>query len=98
MTQPTVAGDVFETRNVLGNLPAELTLDDVVLVEQGRHAGQFVLVQITGVAQRVDARLMAQFAGNPRPDAVEILQRIDRLLFRGDVDAEQTGHVRNPEQ
>ena len=98
MTQPTVAGNVFETGNVLGNLPAELTFNDVVLVEQGRHAGQFVLVEITGVAQRVDARLMAQLAGNPRPDAVKILQRIDRLFFRGDVDAEQTGHVRNPEQ
>ena len=97
MTQATVASDVFQAGNILGNLPAQLPLDHVILIEEGGHAGQFVFVEITCIGERINPSLMAQFASHTRPHAIKILKRIDGLLFRRDVDAEQTRHVRNPE-
>jgi hypothetical protein len=92
MTKATVAGDVFEPRNALGHLPPQLPLHDVVLVEERGQAGQFVFVEFTGRAQRIDSSLMAQFASDPRANAIEILQGVDRLFLRGNVDAEKPGH------
>ena len=82
----------------MGNLPSQLSFDHIILVEESGHSGKFVLMQVTGLAQRVHAGLVAEFASDARPHSVQILQGIDRLFFRRDVNAEQTGHVRNPEQ
>ena len=67
-----------QPRDVLGHLPAKLTFDRVVLVQQRRHARDFVFAQFAGAGLRIDARLVAQLAGNLRADAVQVRQRNDR--------------------
>ena len=74
------------------HLTAQLPLDDVVLVHEGRQASQLILVKILRDSLRIDAGLVAQLASHLRTDAVEVLERIKRLLLRRNVDAEQTGH------
>jgi hypothetical protein len=92
MPQPPITADVLEPRNVRRHLAAQLPLDGVVLVEQGREPSEFVLVEIAGIGKRIDSGLVAEFACDPRPHAVQVLQGVDRLLFGRDVDAHQTRH------
>ncbi len=65
-------------RNVLGHLPAKLTFDDVILVQQRGEPRDFVFAQFARVRLRIDARLVAQLAGRLRADAVQVRQRDDR--------------------
>ena len=98
MTNAAVAANILETGDVLRYLTAQLTLDDVILVHEGRQTGEFILVKVAGDAFGIDAGLVAQLSRNSRTDSIQILQGVDRLLFGGDVDTEETGHGGNPEK
>ena len=56
------------------------------------ETGELILVQISGDGLGINPGLMAQLASHPRPHTVEILERVDGSLLRGNVDAEQTRH------
>src|SRR5690348_13745840 len=58
--QAPVAADVAEPGDVLLHLPAELTLDHVLVVQQVRQPGQLVLVQVASPLLGVDGRLLAE--------------------------------------
>src|SRR5207237_440484 len=74
-------------------LATQGALDDVVAVEDGGQAGQFVVGQFLGLALRVDAGLLAQAQGQCRADALEVTQRDVRRLVVGNVNAQDTRHV-----
>ena len=92
MTNTPIAADVFQPGDVLGNLATELTLDDVVFVHEGSQPGQLILMKILRDPLGINPGFVAQLAGHPRANAVEVLERIKRLLLRRNVDAEETGH------
>ena len=48
--------DVLEPRDVLRDLPPQLPLDGVILVQQRRQPGDFVFVQVAGLGLRVRRR------------------------------------------
>ena len=75
--------------------PTQLAFADVIFVEQGSQAGQFVLLEIPGLSKRIDARLMAKLPRHPWPNAVEVLQGVNRLLLRRNVDSEKAWHNRS---
>ena len=74
------------------NLPTQLTFDRVVLVEQRGHAGDFVFVQVAGLGLRIDARLVAQLAGDFGPTPYKYVQRDDRRTIVRNINTEQTRH------
>jgi hypothetical protein len=92
MPEPAVTTDVLQARNILGHLSAQLPFDDIVFVHQRGEPGELVLMEISGNGLGINPGLMAQLASHPRPYTVEILERIDGSLLRGNVDAEQTRH------
>ena len=65
---------------------------DVFAVENGGDAGDLVVVQLLGLALRIDAGLLAQLQGRGRPDAVDVAQRNMRRLIVGQVNTKDTGH------
>ena len=65
----------------------KLTFDRVVLVQQRGQPRHFVFAQLAGLRVRIDARLVAQLAGDLRPDAVQVRQRDHRRTIGRNVDA-----------
>jgi hypothetical protein len=49
MPKPTIASDILQAGNTLRHLPPQLPLDNVVLVEQRRHSGQLVFMQVASL-------------------------------------------------
>ena len=49
-------------------------------------------MEILGHPRRIDPRLVTQLARHLGANPVEVLERIERLLLRWNVDAEETGH------
>ena len=82
----------LQPRDVLGHLPPQLALDDVVLVQQRRQPGQLVLAQLAGLSLRIDARLVAQLAGDLRAHAVQVRSARTIVGRSRDVDTQQTRH------
>jgi hypothetical protein len=92
MPHAPIAADILETGDVLGDLATKLPLHDIVLVHERGQSGQFVLMEILRHSFGINPGLVAQFASHPRTDTVEVLERVERLLLRWNVDAEETGH------
>jgi hypothetical protein len=86
MPQTAIAADIAQPRDVLAKLSPQLALDDVVLVEQGRQSGQFILAQVAGPDGPVDACLVAQVATRLRSNAVQVRKRDGRRPVVRDVD------------
>src|SRR5262249_14005827 len=87
MTNAAVAANVLQARDVLRQLPPQLSFDGVVLVQQRRHPRNLVLMQFASFRLRIDARFVAQLARDARSDAIQILQRDERRLIGRNVDA-----------
>src|SRR4051794_34051424 len=68
--QAAVAADVAEPGDVLLDLAAELPLDDVLVVEQGRQLGQLVLGQLAGALVGIDRGPLAELRREERPDPI----------------------------
>jgi hypothetical protein len=93
MTNTSVAGDITQTRTVLRHLPAKLTFDGVILIEQRGDPCDFVFTHLASVGLRVDPRLMAQLARGLRADAVQVRQRNDRRPVIRNINTLQTWHT-----
>jgi hypothetical protein len=93
VTYAAVATDIFQSGDVLCDLSAELAFDGVVLVQQGRHAGNFVFVQIAGTGVRIDTGFVTQFAGNSRSYPVQVLQGDEGRFIGRNINAQETRHV-----
>jgi hypothetical protein len=70
-----ITSDFAKTGNILINLTAELTFDDVVVVEQRGQTRDFFLFKVLGANRRINTGLTAKFAGGLGADAIEIRQR-----------------------
>jgi len=86
MTHTTVAANVTKPRNVLGNLPTQLTFDDVIFIQQRREAGQLVFLQFAGTHLGIDPGGMTQLTRRTWPDAVQVRQRDHRRTIVRNVD------------
>src|SRR5262249_6908062 len=64
-----VAADLHQPLDVLLDLAAERALHRVLAVEDGGDAGDLVVGQLLGPAERIDARLLAHLQRPRRPDA-----------------------------
>ena len=68
--QSPVTPDVAEPDDVLVRLPPELSLDNIVFVQQRSQAHQLVLAEFPCPLVRIDSGVVTQFACRPRPDTV----------------------------
>jgi len=85
MPNAAIATDVAKPRDVLRDLPPQLAFHRVILVQQGRHAGQLVLAKLAGTGLRIDACLITQLAGDLRSHAVQVGQRDHRGAIGRDI-------------
>ena len=81
----------IEPGDVLLDLAAERPFDGVVAIKQPGDAGDLVVGEFLGPAERIDAGLLAQAQRQRRPDAVDVAQRDVGRLVVGKLDAE-LGH------
>src|SRR5262249_55349591 len=72
MPQPAVAADVAEARDVLLDLPAELPLHRVLVIQERSQLGQVVFGEVAGPLVGIDPRPLAQLFGQVRPDPVDV--------------------------
>jgi hypothetical protein len=88
-----VAIDGLEALEILLQLPAQVTLDDVlVLLDDLDDAVELLVGQLLGPDVGADLGLLEHELGAGRADAVDVRQRGFDALFAGDVDTEETGH------
>src|SRR5512146_1196798 len=93
VTQPAIAGQVHEPLDVHRRLAAKVALDREVPVDGLADVKDFLVGQVVDPTGVVDADFVHDLPGFRRPDAVDVLERDDDALIRGDVDACDTGHV-----
>ncbi len=96
MSQPTIRPDVFESGDVLLYLPAQRSFNGVILVENRREAADFVVREVLGAPIRIDLGLLTEPKCGGRTDAVNITEGDVSRFVVGDVNAQDTGHVRCP--
>src|SRR5262249_41355545 len=77
---------------VLLHFPLQRTLDGVFAVEDGGNAGDLLVVQLPGLAQRIDAGLGAQLQRRRRADADDVAQGNVGRFVVGEIDTQNTRH------
>ena len=84
MPDSPVALDVAQPVDVLLQLAAKRTFDDVVPLQQGRQPAELVFRQIARLALRIDARLVAQARGTTfRPTPYKYVKEMNVGLSFG---------------
>jgi hypothetical protein len=93
MTQAPVTGNVAKTRNILRQLPTQLALNNVVLIQQSRQTGHFILTQVTRSQGGINTRLVAKFPRRLGTNPVQVRQGHNHRAIRRDIDTKQSGHL-----
>jgi hypothetical protein len=88
MPYAAVTANVFQSGDVLRYLPAKLTFDRVVFIQQRGHARHFVFMELASLRLRVDSCLVTQLPRNSRTNAIQILKRNERRFVGRNVNAE----------
>jgi hypothetical protein len=92
VTVASVRADLTEAGDVLVDLSAEGTLDEVAAVNNRVECRDLCLGQLVGAGIWVDACFSENVTGKLVADAMDVLQRIKDLLAIWDVYTCDTGH------
>src|SRR5690606_24909495 len=92
VTIAAIAPDVPQAGDVLLDLAAESTFDEIILVEDADDLRQFLFRQVLGATVRVDAGFLQDLPAVGRTNAIDIRKAHPCRLVRGDVHTCDTGH------
>src|SRR5262245_44632992 len=92
MTQAAIAAEVHQTLDVDADLTTQVALDEIVAVDHFANLEDFLVGQLIDTTVLRDLHLLHDFAGNPRADTMDVLQRDQHALVGGNVYAGNTGH------
>ena len=93
VSYPSIALNFTQAMNALADLSTERSFYGVVAFKSGRKTAQFVFVQIPRLLRWIDFGLHACLTRDDRPNAIEILKRIDDLLVIRNINTKKTRHA-----
>src|SRR5688572_24305218 len=89
-----VALDLLEAAHVLRDLPAQLALDDELLLDERGDPAELLVRERLGLLARIDAQLVQDAVGRDPSDPVDVGERDPDLLLGRNVDSDDARHSR----
>ena len=93
MAQTTVAADFAQTLDVHSGLAAQVTFDQVVMLDCITQLSFLLFSQVLNTDVRVNASDFQNLGSTSRADAVDISQRNFNTLLAGKIDTRNTCHI-----
>ena len=93
MTQTTVAADFAQPLNVHADFTAQVTLDDVAMLDGFTQLSFLILGQILNTGVGIDLSDLQNLGSASRSDAVDISQCNFDSLIAGKVNTRNTCHI-----
>jgi len=93
VTNPPVTIYVAQTSYVLGNLPAKLTLYDVVAVDDLRYMAKLIFAELAGFRTLFDPGFLQYLRRGVLTDADNVRQRNPYGFVIGNINTNYTGHI-----
>ena len=96
MTNSPVTSDFFQSIDVFLNLPPQLTLNDIGVLDHCANPAHLILAEITGLHSRLDACSLADLECGIGSYPKDISQRHVNALIRWDVNTLNPWHPFDP--